>query len=154
WISETTPALSAYLLPDGNLLRPGKLANSEQKFGNAPGVGGRIQEFNWNGELVWDYKFSNDKHLQHHDICKLPNGNVLLVVWDKKSASEAAAAGRKGGGSLNPDAIFEVKKTGKTEGEIVWKWHVWDHLIQDNDAMKANYGNVAEHPELIDVNFS
>jgi hypothetical protein len=51
------------------------------------------------------------------------------------------------------DAILEVKPTGKTTGEIVWEWHVWDHLIQDQDKAKPNYGNVSAHPELIDVNF-
>ena len=30
---------------------------------------------------------------------------------------------------------------------------MWDHLIQDLDPSKANYGVVAEHPELIDLNF-
>jgi hypothetical protein len=76
------------------------------------------------------------------------------VSWDKKTASEAGAAGRKGGGALHPDVLIEVKPKGKDGGEVVWKWHIWDHLIQDNDASKSFYGNVAEHPELIDVNFS
>ena len=51
------------------------------------------------------------------------------------------------------DSIVEVKPTGKTTGEVVWEWHAWDHLIQDADPSKANYGDVGKHPELIDVNF-
>jgi hypothetical protein len=51
------------------------------------------------------------------------------------------------------DMIVEVKPTGKTTGEVVWEWHAWDHLIQDHDRSKANFGVVARHPELIDVNF-
>lgn len=35
----------------------------------------------------------------------------------------------------------------------MWEWHVWDHLVQDFDATKSNFGVVSEHPELIDVNF-
>ena len=31
--------------------------------------------------------------------------------------------------------------------------HVWDHLIQDFDPSKANYGDVEDHPELVDINF-
>ncbi len=35
---------------------------------------------------------------------------------------------------------------------MVWEWHVWDHLIQNYSAKKANYGNPAEHAELLDFN--
>jgi hypothetical protein len=35
---------------------------------------------------------------------------------------------------------------------VVWQWHVWDHLVQDYSSSKANYGVVAQHPELIDAN--
>jgi hypothetical protein len=31
---------------------------------------------------------------------------------------------------------------------------VWDHLVQDYDPTKSNYGIVSDHPELIDVNYS
>jgi Arylsulfotransferase (ASST) len=86
----------------------------------------------------------------------MPNGNLLMIVWDKKSTEEAVAAGRRPDSvrdNLMADAIIEVKPTGKTSGEIVWEWHAWDHLIQDHDKSKANYGKVAQKPELIDLNF-
>jgi hypothetical protein len=51
------------------------------------------------------------------------------------------------------DCLIEVKPTGKTTGEVVWEWHIWDHLVQDHDPSKPNFGNVAEHPELIDLNY-
>ena len=38
-------------------------------------------------------------------------------------------------------------------GEIVWEWHTIDHLIQDYDQTKANFGIVADHPERIDANY-
>src|SRR5438105_1843047 len=91
-------------------------------------------------------------------MTRLPNGNVLLIVWDRIMTEEAIAAGRRpemtGDKHLLPDSLIEIKPTGKTTGEIVWEWHVWDHLIQDIDKSKPNYGEIAEHPELIDINYS
>ena len=37
-------------------------------------------------------------------------------------------------------------------GAIVWQWRAWDHLIQDYDPSKPDYGVVADHPEKIDIN--
>jgi hypothetical protein len=155
WDSDCTPALCAYLLDNGHLLRPG--TNPQRGFAGGPGSGGRIQEFTWEGDLVWDFKFGNEKQVPHHDICKLPNGNVLLIVSERKPATEAIAAGRRpetvGSSHLQPDALVEIQPTGKTTGKVVWEWHVWDHLIQDFDKEKANHGDVAGHPERIDLNF-
>jgi hypothetical protein len=156
WKSNCTPALCAYLLDNGHLLRPGTVRGEKQAIGG-PGAGGRIQEFTWEGELVWDFKFSDDRHLPHHDITRLPSGNVLMIVWDKKTGDEAIAAGRRPdsvqGSHLLPDSLYEVQPTGKTTGKVVWEWHLWDHLVQDLDKSKANYGNVAAHPELVDINY-
>jgi hypothetical protein len=52
------------------------------------------------------------------------------------------------------DHIIEVEPTGSFGGNIVWEWRLWDHLVQDFDPGKDNYGTVAQHPELIDINFA
>jgi hypothetical protein len=155
WESRYTAGQEAYLLENGHLLRAARLDPREQTFAGA-GQGGRVQEFDWDGNLVWDFKFHDDRRIAHHDICPLPNGNVLLIVWEIKTPEERIAAGCRPEGVRGPwlaDSIVEVKPTGKTTGEIVWEWHIWDHLIQDADPGKANYGEVGKHPKLIDVNF-
>jgi hypothetical protein len=157
WESDCTPAMRATLLENGHLLRAGTLAEKELPF-EGSGAGGRIQEFDWEGELVWDFKYVSDTRLPHHDIARLPNGNALLVVWERKTARDAIDAGRRPDTiptvHLMSDCIVEIKPTGKTTGEVVWEWHAWDHMVQDHDKSKANYGAVSAHPELIDINFS
>jgi hypothetical protein len=156
WQSKYMAGQDAYLLPNGNLLRAAKLNDSEAFFAGE-GAGGRVQEFTWEGDLVWDYKFHNMTQIQHHAITRMPNGNVMLIVWERKTLKQAAEAGVNpdlAGGEFLVDSLIEIKPKGKTGGEIVWEWHLWDHLVQDFDKTKANFGNVAEHPELVDVNFA
>jgi hypothetical protein len=151
WPSTYFPGESAYLLEDGSLLRTMKLSFV---YG---GDGGGIQKIDWDGSVIWEYRYYTSDYLSHHDICPLPNGNVLLIAWEIKTIEEAIAAGRDPnkltGNKLMPVHIIEVKPTGPTSGDIVWEWHAWDHLIQDFDPSKANYGVVADHPELIDINY-
>jgi Arylsulfotransferase (ASST) len=156
WQSKYLAGQEAYLLENGHLLRPAKVTDSEAIFAGA-GAGGRVQEFTWEGELIWDFKFHNEKQTQHHAVTRMPNGNVMLIVWERKTAKEAVAAGVKpelaGSAEMLVDSLIEVKPEGKTGGQIVWEWHLWDHLIQDRDSARANHGDVAAHPELVDVNF-
>jgi hypothetical protein len=83
----------------------------------------------------------------------MPNGNVLILAWEIKTQAEGAAAGRQ---NLNteiwPEQIVEVVPTGPTSGEIVWEWHLWDHIIQDISSSIPNYGIISEHPEKLDIN--
>src|SRR5262245_54155150 len=158
WPSDCTPALFPMLLDNGNLLRPGNFGHDSRLLGWPPGSGGRVQEIAWDGKVVWDFRFYNPKQLPHHDMTRLPNGNILLIVSDRKTADEAIAAGRRPESVRNsyliPDSLVEIKPTGPTTGKVVWEWHLWDHLVQDHDKTKANYGNVREHPELVDLNFT
>ena len=153
WSSNYLPGESVYLLENGNLLRTIKIYNQNFIGG---GTGGGIQEMSPDGNVIWEFEYSNYTHLSHHDIEVLPNGNILMIAWESKTRSQAISAGRdpsRLNQELWPEHIIEVEPTGSSGGNIVWEWHVWDHLIQDYDATKENYGTVSEHPELIDINY-
>jgi hypothetical protein len=156
WDSMYEPGQAVYLLENGHLLRTAFMGPDTNQTFYGGGSGGRVQEFTWDGKLVWDFEYNSDTHLLHHDIERLPNGNILMIAWEKKTKEEAVAAGRNpdtvGEKGLWPDHIIEVQPRGKTTGRIVWEWHVWDHLIQSQDPSKKNYGEVSEHPELININ--
>ena len=153
WSSSFRPGLSAYLLENGELLRTARISSTF----NGGGSGGRIERFDWDGNELWSLNYSDDTVHQHHDIEPLPNGNFLILAWEVHTREEALEAG------INPDLlttqviwseqIVEMKPFGISGGEIVWEWHLWDHLIQDFDSQKSNFGDIEDHPELFDINF-
>jgi hypothetical protein len=154
WESEYTPTFGVHLLANGDLLRAGYDSNNPHfKVG---GRGGIVQEISWDGKVVWQFVYSNRLHAQHHDIEPLPNGNVLLLAWERKTAHEALMAGRDPklltGPGLWPEHLVEIRPLRPKGGEIVWEWHLWDHLIQDRDPRLRNFGKLEEHPELVNIN--
>jgi hypothetical protein len=147
---------AAYLLDNGNLLRPKSYGNDGNGHFHGGGAGEGVQEVTWDGEVVWEFVYSSEEHLMHHDVEPLPNGNVLIIAWERKSVEEAIAAGRDAD-TLDEDGVWplhilEIEPTRPRGGRVVWEWHVWDHMIQDHDESKAHYGDVAAHPERVDVN--
>jgi len=150
WNCDIQCSYSVYMLDNGNLMRAGKYGNNHL---NGAAVSGIVQEIDPDGEVVWEYIYSTQDYCTHHDFQPLPNGNVLLVAWETKTYAAALQAGSDDPDEIWPVHIIEVEKDG-TEGNIVWEWHIWDHLIQDHDPTKDNYGVVAEHPELLDINVS
>jgi formylglycine-generating enzyme required for sulfatase activity/phosphatidylethanolamine-binding protein (PEBP) family uncharacterized protein len=152
WKSAYEPGQSAYLKPNGNLLHT---CFTKSRAFTGGGEGGRVEEYDWDGRLVWEFEYSSDSYLSHHDIAPMPNGNILLLVVEKKTMEQAVAAGFNPellrDAQLFPDSVIEVQPTYPKGGRIVWEWKVWDHLVQDFDRTKANFGDVAAHPELVDV---
>jgi hypothetical protein len=83
---------------------------------------------------VWYYTHEEEavvgsmyQYLSHHDLEILPNGNVLLLVWEKKSECVSVAAGRRP--DLIPDKevwdnlVVEIKPDRENgTAEVVWKW--------------------------------
>ena len=138
----------AELLPDGTLLAIVESENPNFSFG---GFGGVVKIFNPDNTVAWEYEYASDTYLSHHDVQKLPNGNILFLAWQKKSAEESIQAGYSLNQETYPESIIEINPLTKT---IVWEWHSWNHLIQDFDANKDNFGVISENPHLIDVNYN
>jgi hypothetical protein len=149
WTHTKTGGYSCYLLEDGSLLRSAVSSNSQLNSGGAMGI---VQKIAWNGTVTWEYTYSSSTYRSHHDIEPMPNGNILLIAWEVKTATQAVQAGLNHSAFIWPDHIIEVQPVGSTGGNIVWQWHFWDHLIQDYSSAKDNYGVVADHPELLDIN--
>jgi hypothetical protein len=153
WRHDAPPGQSVYLLDNGHLLR---CERADNDVFSAGGEGGRIREYDWEGQVVWEYLCSDKNRRHHHDIEPLPNGNLLLIAWEYMDAQEALALGRSDrllpAGELWPDMLLEIKPTGSSGGEIVWEWHAKHHLIQELDESLPNFGSPAEQPWRIDIN--
>ena len=150
WSHERGPASMPYLQPDGSIIYPYRV---EFPTTSAGGVGGGIQRLQWDGTIIWDYVFSDETYQHHHDVEPLPSGNILIIVWENKSAEDAYAMGRQ----VIENALNQMWSTAILElepesGAIVWEWHLWDHLIQDVDSELPNYGVISENPQLFDIN--
>ncbi len=147
----------AVLLENGNLIVTAPHTDFDAEFVGLPfsSIDGRFREFTWDGELVWEYEVDGERVRAHHGLEVLPNGNIMFLVWTYVSPQKAILNGRDPDFidyelGLWPDSILEVDRT---TNEIVWEWHMMEHLVQDLDATKLNFGNVAESPHLIDINF-
>ena len=91
----------------------------------------------------------------HHDVHILPNGNILAIAWEKKSIAECISAGRDTTNipteGMWPCVVFEIQPIGALSS-IVWEWHAWDHLVQDFDPTKANYGDLLLNKSRLNIN--
>jgi len=147
WNCNTGVAYVPYLMPDSTIWRPGVYSGATMR---GAAYGGLMQHISWNGTVLESFTWSNSYHQQHHDIHPMDNGHVLVVSWDRKTAAQAQALGRQNITSdIWPDEVVEWDPEGDS---VCWQWHFWDHLIQDVDPQKPNYGVVKEHPELLDIN--
>jgi hypothetical protein len=151
WETKNDNGLYAELLPNGNILR-GAAVNDRFAvyFG---GSSGSVQELDWNGNVVWEYKMNSPQGFYHHAFDRMPNGNTLLLGWEQKSWEEAVKKGRDPKSTfwqgvvspadpkrervygIWPDFVREIDRSGKT----VWEWHVWDHIGRGTDQIDINF---------------
>ncbi len=141
WTFTENPGATCYLLENGTLLRAGKTS---------------LEIRDWNNDLLWLYNMDANSFNQHHDIEPLPNGNILCLLREIYTDSEMIAQGKDPlnvATELKLDTLIELQPVGTNEANLVWEWKFIDHVIQDFDNSKPNYGVVSDHPELVDLNY-
>ncbi len=135
WTSDYSPGLSAYLLENGNLLRTGTDNNGSFSVG---GKGGYIEEMDWDGNLLWQFKYSDSEKTLHHDIERMNNGNTLALSWELKD-------------DIWTEVIVEIEKQGSNDGNIVWRWDLWDHL--DELGLNSNNARTEDWVHLNSIDY-
>jgi hypothetical protein len=164
WTSQNSSGKSVYLIENGDLLRAAQTGNASNI--EIAGSGGRIEKFSWDGTLLWTYDYDTGSAIQHHDIFPMPNGNILILAASKLTEDEALQMGRDPAKLALPtsgptpfikelynEQILELQPVGSNAANIVWQWNLKDHLIQDFDNTKDNFGVVKDNPQLLDINY-
>ena len=160
WSSPGAEAVEkhARLLRDGTLFRGTVNRNAPPRA--AGGMGGAgYQQYNWDGELLWEHVEERPGYTAHHDFVviwnpKLEQRTLLYIATKQKTHDEVMALGADPSLSENyqssPEGIVEVDM----DGNVVWEWNLSDHVVQDIDPSLSNYGIVSENPGKMDINFS
>ncbi|MCB0758474.1 MAG: aryl-sulfate sulfotransferase [Flavobacteriales bacterium] len=148
WSLPSNANYAMALKPNGNIVRG---AVNQGNSLNGAAVGGKLQEFTPNGTLVWEFVYSTSQYVTHHDICLMPNGNVLMTAWVAQTNAALQALGYTGNSAKWPTRIIEVAQNG-SGGAVVWEWNMLDRFIQFVDANKPNYMPIADHPERMNIN--
>lgn len=142
-----------YITPEGNCA----MLISNGGGGGAVYGNSCFEVKDWDDELVWSYCPQGEYVGLHNDLVPLPNGNYLGVVQRTYPIAEALQNGFDPAniGTANnylSESIVEFMPIGTNDAEIVWEWDTWDHMVQEYDSTKLNYGIVSEHPEKYHFN--
>ncbi|MFK7781015.1 aryl-sulfate sulfotransferase [Psychroserpens sp.] len=147
WNFDSNLGNDLEVMPDGRLLGMFKATNPNITFG---GFGGVIKIIDLDGTTDWEYTYSTEDYIAHHDVEMLPNGNILFLAWEKVSMLDAQQQGIDTTVDIYPETLIEVDPT---TNQIVWKWNSYDHMIQDQHSDLPNFGSVSEHPNLLNLNY-
>lgn len=151
WTFNVGTGYSTHMMPGGFIWRTTQNANSL----TGGGMTGRIQKLDYNGTILWDYTYSSTTYCLHHDHCPLPNGNVLVISYDVRNATDISNAGCTTSlTTVWAEKILELQPTGLNTANIVWQWNVWDHTCQNVNNTKSNYvSSIVNNPQLLNVNY-
>ena len=133
--NNTNPQYYCRLTEDGNLIY---VSNNS------------IIERSWDNNHVNQATVTSSGLRLDYEVIKLENGNYLAASRRIKNSAFFDEIGWSPS-VIKPDRVDGVVEL-SPNGSVVWEWNISDHTIQDKISSAPNFGNIAEHPELIDVN--
>ena len=151
------PGNTSYLQSNGDIILASRPASAGDAAIWAGGAGESIERRTWENEVLWSFTAGSDTMRLHHDFTVTPNGNVIAICWEAIDSLECIENGRNPdlleAGVLWSDKLIELEPDGNGGANIIWEWRAWDHLVQDFDSTKLNFGVIADHQNRIDVNY-
>jgi outer membrane protein assembly factor BamB len=78
-----------------------------------------LREYDWDGQLVWEFPLPEGFLSFHHDFQRLQNGNTLILGAKLRTTGSIPR-------EVRDNIILEVD----SEKNIVWQWSVLDHFEQ------------------------
>jgi len=138
-----------YLMDDGSVVKFITSWGGTAAYGD-----GCFERRDWNNNLVWQYCGTGAYSGLHSDLYPLPNGNFLAVMQDSHTFQQAIAKGldpSQIGNNYDTESVLEIQPVGTNGGNIVWEWHIWDHIVQDFNAnVPSTYGVISNNPGRYD----
>jgi hypothetical protein len=148
WNIGTNPRL----LDNGNLLDASKSDPS--------GFSGFIEQ-SWTGTTIWTYTETRSTYFPHHDWTRIFNKKLnayttLYIANKTVTQAQALAAGANPASGTYSDVTVDAIVEVDMNGNIVWEWWFFDHMVQDFDATKLNYvgtgKTIADYPGRMNIN--
>jgi len=116
-----------------------------------------FKELDWEGNVVWEYYETRGDYHPHHDWVRIFNESLgdwttLYIANRDLTHQECIAAGCNPSDGAQIDCIVEVNMN----GDIVWEWSFFDHLVQDVVPSADNYveagKTIADYPGRLNAN--
>ena len=100
-----------------------------------------LLEMDWDANIVWQWGEMAPEGLarQNHDLCRLANGNTLLISKRDYDVEALHSA------TFTDQPLYEVKPS----GEIVWEWVAHEHLAElgiDEERTKLLFSSTLVRP--------
>jgi len=148
WPIGTNP----HLLDNGHVLDASK---------DDPSGFAGFKEVDWDGRTVWEYTERREGYAPHHDWVRIFNKKLaapttLYIANRSITHEQAIAAGADPAKGPYRDGQMDSVVEVDMQGEVVWEWWFFDHVVQDVDAAKPHYvgqgRSVAHYPGRINLN--
>jgi len=140
WKASTDCVRAPFFQKNGNVL----IISMQQR--------GDPREYNWNGDVIWEYSVPLELRSPGSSAWRLENGNTLVMY--KMPMPDAARMSisdpkRRNMENMVTDCIAEVTP----DGEIIWDWKCHEHLDlnawckNDPDPNWSHFNNIQPLPE-------
>jgi len=149
WDRVYRPGLAARLLNNGLMLRTFKVPDPEL---NQASEGGGIELIDGDNNAIGIYIVNDDNIIQHHDAIMMPNGNILLLAWERLTSAELDGYGAIAS-NLWSEIVYEIELVDESNYNIVWEWNLRNQFIQEIDPSLDNYAIISENIGKVNVNY-